>query len=64
MLEALALADVAGADGEAASVGHGVAGVDGQVDDHLLELRLVGLDVPEIASRQDLELDLLPHGTI
>ena len=50
---------VARADGERAAVGHGVARIDGQVDDHLVELRLVGLDVPEVAAGQDLELDLL-----
>ena len=30
----------------------------------LLELRLVGLDVPEVAAGQDLELDLLAHGAV
>ena len=63
-LQALALADVARADGQAAAVGHGVPGVDRQVDDHLLELRAVGLDVPEVAARQDLELDRLAERTV
>ena len=58
-LQAFALGDVAGADGEGAAVGHGIPGVDGQVDDDVLELGLVGLDVPQVAAGQDLERHLL-----
>jgi hypothetical protein len=38
---------------------HRVAGVDGEVDDHLLELAGIGADGAEIAAVLDLELDLL-----
>ncbi len=37
---------VGGLDGEAAAVGHGVARVDGEVDDGVLELVGVGEDRP------------------
>jgi hypothetical protein len=36
--------DVGRFDDELASLGHGVAGVDGQVEQHLLQLAGVGLD--------------------
>ena len=41
-----------------AAVGHRVAGVDREIDDHLLELRDVDLDRPEIAAVHEVELDL------
>ena len=44
---------------EPAAIGHGVAGVDGEIDDHLLELRDVDLDRPQIAAVHQIELDLL-----
>src|SRR5262249_56789027 len=57
VLQAPALlgADVAGADRQHAAVGHGVAGIDREIDDRLLELSDVGLDLPEIAREQDVE---------
>ena len=51
--------DVAGADRELAAVRHGVARVDGEVHDHLLELVHVGLDEPEVAPVLEVELDAL-----
>ena len=44
---------------ELAAVRHGVARVDGEVHDHLLELVQVGLDRPDVAAVLDLELDRL-----
>ena len=38
---------------------HRVAGVDGEVDDHLLELARIGADRAEVAAMLDLELDPL-----
>ncbi len=51
--------DVAGAQRDLAAVGHGVARVDDEIDDHLLELVEVGLDQPQVAAVDDVELDLL-----
>src|SRR5205085_4972107 len=56
---AVALGDVAVADGDGAAVWHRVLGVDGEIDHDLIDLRLVGLDVPEVAGRRRLEFDLL-----
>ena len=38
---------------------HGVARVDREIDDHLLELALIDLDQAEVAAVNDLELDIL-----
>ena len=38
---------------------HRVAGVDDEIDDHLLELVEVGLDQPQVAAVDDVELDRL-----
>jgi hypothetical protein len=43
----LTRADVGGADDQPSTVRHGVAGIDGQVHDDLLDLTRVGLDAPE-----------------
>ena len=51
--------DVARLDGEAAAVGHGVARVDGEVQDHLLELARVGAHGGEIGSERGGELNVL-----
>src|SRR5205823_1724646 len=51
-------ADVRRAQRERTAVGHGVPGVDGEVDDRLLELADVGLDLPEVAYQRNVELDL------
>ena len=42
-----------------AAVRHGVARIDRQVHDHLLELQQIGLDRPQVASMHHLEIDLL-----
>ena len=46
-------ADVAGGDADLAAAGHGVAGVDDQVHDHLLELALVDADRRQVAAVLD-----------
>ena len=61
-LHAVALGEIARADGETAAFRHRIAGVDGEVDHHLLELMLVGLDGPEVASGLHLQLDLFGQG--
>ena len=57
--ERLALGDIGGADDELTAIGHGVARIDREVDDHLLELMQVGLDGPEVAAAFELQLDVL-----
>ena len=42
---------VAGLDGQLAAVRHGVARVDGEVEQRVLELRRVGLDRPQARRR-------------
>ena len=39
--------DVAGLDGELAAAGHGVAGIDDEVHDDLLDLAGIGVDIAE-----------------
>src|SRR5262249_17383243 len=56
-LSALIGADIGGAQGQLAATSHGVASIDHEIDDHLLELRQVGLDRPEIALRHHVERD-------
>ena len=56
---ALVGADIGGAQRELAAIGHGVARVDHEIDDHLLELRDVGLDLPEVTLRHHFEHHLL-----
>ena len=51
--------DVAGAQRDLAAVGHGVARVDDEVDDDLLELVEVGLHQPQVAAVDDVERDRL-----
>ena len=46
-------------DGQLAAAGHGVAGVDGQVHDDLLDLAGVGLDRPRPGSSDGGQLDVL-----
>ena len=47
-----------GPDGQASAVRHGIARIDREIDDDLLELRQVHLHRPQIAAMHDLELDL------
>ena len=51
--------DVGGLDGELAAVGHGVAGVDRQVHQHLLDLARVGVDHAEVGREHLDEVDVL-----
>jgi hypothetical protein len=51
MRAASAAVDIGGAHIELAAVRHGVARIDREIDDDLLELGNVGLDRPQIASR-------------
>ncbi len=53
------LADIGSADGELAALGHRIARIDGEVDDHLLELMEIGPDRPEVARLVEGELDIL-----
>ena len=48
-----------GLDGQAAAAGHGVAGVDREVHQHLLDLARVGLDRAGLADGADVELEVL-----
>ncbi len=52
-------ADVAGPHDDPAALRHGVAGVDHEVDDDLLQLVEVGLDQPQVAAVAHVDLDLL-----
>jgi hypothetical protein len=55
---------VVGLDAELPAARHGVAGVDGEVHQHLLELALVGLDEPQLGVADDLEIDVLTEGAV
>ena len=44
---------------ELAAIRHGVAGIDREIDDHLLELVDVRLDEPQVAAVAEIELDAL-----
>ena len=50
---------IAGLHRQLAAVRHRVASVDREIDDHLLELRDVDLDRPEVAAMHEVEFDLL-----
>ena len=52
-------ADGGGFDGEGAPLGHGIAGIHDQVNDHLLELGGVNIDVADLRIRLDYQLDRL-----
>lgn len=54
----LFLVDVARPDGDLAAVRHGVARIDAEIDEHLLELRQVGLHRPQITAVIDFQLDI------
>jgi hypothetical protein len=55
---------VVGLDAELPAARHGVAGVDGEVHQHLLELAPVGLDEPQLGVAADLEVDVLTEGAV
>ena len=54
--------DVAGIDGQRAAAGHGVAGVDREVHQHLLQLARVGQDRPQVTGERGDQLDVLAEG--
>ena len=56
---ALLGADIRRAQRELAAVRHGIARIDREIDDHLLELADVGLDRPEVAHLRDVERHVL-----
>ena len=47
------------AEGEASALGHGIAGVDGEVDEDLFDLAAVGADVDVVGVELGLEDDVL-----
>ena len=51
--------DVGGLDRQRAAVGHRVAGVGGEVEDHPLDLRAVGLDGREVGREPDADADVV-----
>jgi len=51
--------DITRRDDEAAALGHGVAGIDGEVDDDLFELAWVDLHRAEFGALRELERDVL-----
>jgi hypothetical protein len=51
--------DVGGLDDELAAARHGVAGVDHQIENHLVHLARIGLDVPEVRVELRAHLDIL-----
>ena len=55
---------LAGAQGERAALGHGVAGVDGDVEDRRLELRRIGLDRAQAVGELGADLDPLAQGAV
>jgi hypothetical protein len=55
----LVYVDVAGLDDQPAASGHGVAGVDGQVDQDLLDMTLVSQDVSQVGGEAGDQLDVL-----
>ena len=55
--------DVGGAHRELAAIRHGVARVDREIDDHLLELGDVGLHRPQVAAEHGFQLNLLADQT-
>ena len=52
--------DVGGFDGEPPPVGHGVAGIDGQVHDHLLDLARIGKDAAQLRMENGMQFDVFP----
>ncbi len=50
--------DVSGLNGELPALGHGVAGIDRQVHDHLLDLSGVGFDRSKISARDHDQVDV------
>ena len=54
---------IVGLDGQPASSGHGVAGIESQIQQHLLDLARIGLDIGQIGFELAHQLDLLADGT-
>ena len=55
--------NIGGLDGQLAALWHGVAGVDGQVDDYLLDLTRIGLDPPQSFHGRRIEVDVFTDDT-
>jgi hypothetical protein len=55
--------DIGGVNAQGAAVGHGVAGVDGQVDQDLLDLARVGEDRQRIVTQRSAQLDICAKGS-
>ena len=51
-----------GVDGQRAARGHGVAGVDREVHQHLLQLARIGQDRPQVTGQRGDQLDVLANG--
>ena len=51
--------DIAGGDGELAAVGHGIAGIDDQIHQHLPDVAGVGLDASDLFSGNHRHFDVL-----
>jgi hypothetical protein len=48
---------------EASTSGHGVARIDGKIDDSVLKLSRVDIRGPETSTQNEFQLDRLAHGT-
>ena len=59
-LRAISRREIAGANGDFATVWHRIAGVNHQIDDHLLELIDVSLGKPQITPVFQIKFDALP----
>jgi hypothetical protein len=55
---------VRGFDRQLASLRHGVASVDGEIDDRVFKLVRVGFDPPKSGRRNDLELHVSPSARL
>ena len=54
--------DIGCPDGQPAAFGHGIAGVDAQVQDGVLQLRSIDLRMPQMGCRHDVDVHAGAHG--